>query len=183
MFAADSRSISPAKPEVVQLTFLKRVVCRGGRTPPRRRIPTVGQGAWLPLRPGLGSMHACFIPISGPKLRLVQPKVPNSGHFEHTKVPGAAPASVTRMESSATRSFIGHSQGRKYLPRLSRECHNCGKPANCRGVGCRLDLAQVVTSVVAWQTGALPEFVASVSDAPPHGLTGCPDGLQSIEQG
>jgi hypothetical protein len=46
-----------------------------------------------------------------------------------------------------------------------------------------LDLTQVVTSVVAWQTGALPEFVASVSNAPPHGLTRCPDGLQSIEQG
>jgi hypothetical protein len=32
IFAADSRSISAAKPEVIQLTFLKRVVCSGVHT-------------------------------------------------------------------------------------------------------------------------------------------------------
>jgi hypothetical protein len=63
---------------------------------PRRRIPSVGQEACLPLRLGRASIHACFIAIC--------------------------------------------------LPRLSRECHNRGKPANCPGD----DLAQLSSQ---WSNG------------------------------
>ena len=41
----------------------------------------------------------------------------------------------------------------------------------------------VASSIVGLQIGSLPKLVESVSDAPAHGLTRCPDGLQSIEQG
>jgi hypothetical protein len=50
----------------------------------RPRKP-VGRAGGLPTSlPSSCSIHACFVAISGSKLRLVQVKMPNSDHLEQS---------------------------------------------------------------------------------------------------